>query len=138
MKSFLAVLAVLTFVNVCRANLVDVYATTFPRANPVLESVNLASGQVTVLGQVGWGNLVNDIAANPVTGVLYGLNGANPDRVTDECKFVEDLDCDDIDMIGVVMSLEEEFGMEIPDEHADKLLTVGDVVKYVQELTGEQ
>ena len=69
--------------------------------------------------------------------VLVDVIGANPDRVTDECKFVEDLDCDDIDMIEVVMSLEEEFGMEIPDEHAEKLLTVGDAVKYLREATGE-
>jgi len=77
LKSVLALAVLMTATVVCRANLIDVYATTFPAAYPTLESVNLATGHVTVLGTVNYGNLVNDIAVNPLTGVLYGLNGAN-------------------------------------------------------------
>ena len=55
------------------------------------------------------------------------------DQVTPEAKFIEDLGADSLDIVELVMALEEEFGNEIPDEQAEKLLTVGDVVKYIEE-----
>ena len=58
----------------------------------------------------------------------------NPDQVTLEAKFIEDLGADSLDVVELVMALEEEFGNEIPDEEAEKLLSVGDVVKYVEDL----
>ena len=60
-----------------RAELIDVFATTFPGGNPTLETVNLATGQVTPLGTVNWSGMLNDIAQDPVNGTLYGLSGAN-------------------------------------------------------------
>jgi acyl carrier protein len=54
--------------------------------------------------------------------------------VTPEAKFIEDLGADSLDIVELVMALEEEFGSEIPDEQAEKLLTVGDVVKYIEDL----
>lgn len=57
-----------------------------------------------------------------------------PDQVTPEAKFVEDLGADSLDIVELIMALEEEFGHEIPDEEAEKLLTVGDVVKYIEDL----
>jgi acyl carrier protein len=60
--------------------------------------------------------------------------GVNLDQVTPEAKFIEDLGADSLDTVELVMALEEEFGSEIPDEEAEKLQTVGDVVKYIEEL----
>ena len=60
--------------------------------------------------------------------------GVNMDQVTPEAKFIEDLGADSLDTVELVMALEEEFGSEIPDEEAEKLQTVGDVVKYIEEL----
>ncbi len=59
--------------------------------------------------------------------------GANPDQVTPEAKFIEDLGADSLDTVELVMALEEEFGQEIPDEEAEKLQSVGDVIKYIEE-----
>ena len=59
--------------------------------------------------------------------------GVNPDQVTPEAKFIEDLGADSLDTVELVMAFEEEFGAEIPDEDAEKLQTVGDVVKYIEE-----
>ncbi|MBX3734339.1 MAG: acyl carrier protein [Verrucomicrobiae bacterium] len=59
--------------------------------------------------------------------------GVNADQVTPEAKFIEDLGADSLDTVELVMALEEEFGLEIADEEAEKLQTVGDVVKYVED-----
>jgi acyl carrier protein len=53
--------------------------------------------------------------------------------VTPEASFVEDLGADSLDTVELVMAFEEEFGMEIPDEHAEQLQTVGDAIKYIEE-----
>jgi acyl carrier protein len=58
----------------------------------------------------------------------------NPDQVTPDAKFIEDLGADSLDVVELVMALEEEFGHEIPDEEAEKLVSVGDVVKYIEDL----
>jgi len=60
--------------------------------------------------------------------------GVNADQVTPEAKFIEDLGADSLDTVELVMALEEEFGNEIPDEEAEKLQSVGDVVKYIEEI----
>jgi acyl carrier protein len=59
--------------------------------------------------------------------------GVNPDQVTPDAKFIEDLGADSLDTVELVMALEEEFGQEIPDEEAEKLQSVGDVIKYIEE-----
>jgi acyl carrier protein len=59
--------------------------------------------------------------------------GVNADQVTPEAKFIEDLGADSLDTVELVMALEEEFGQEIPDEEAEKLQSVGDVIRYVEE-----
>jgi acyl carrier protein len=58
----------------------------------------------------------------------------NADQVTLDAKFIEDLGADSLDVVELVMALEEEFGNEIPDEEAEKLVSVGDVVKYIEDL----
>ena len=53
-------------------------------------------------------------------------------QITPEAKFIEDLGADSLDIVELVMALEEEFGLEIPDEEADKLKTVGDAMNYLK------
>ena len=60
--------------------------------------------------------------------------GVNEDQVTAEAKFIEDLGADSLDTVELVMALEAEFGHDIPDEQAEKLQTVGDVIKYIEEI----
>ena len=53
-------------------------------------------------------------------------------QITPEAKFIEDLGADSLDIVELVMALEEEFGLDIPDEDADKLKTVGDAMNYLR------
>ncbi|QJA06477.1 acyl carrier protein [Thermosulfurimonas marina] len=55
------------------------------------------------------------------------------DQLKPEASFVDDLGADSLDLVELVMAMEEEFGMEISDEEAEKLRTVGDVLNYVKE-----
>lgn len=57
----------------------------------------------------------------------------NADDVTPEAKFIEDLGADSLDQVELVMALEEEFNLDIPDEDAEKIRTVGDATKYIEE-----
>ena len=59
--------------------------------------------------------------------------GVNEAEIKSESSFVDDLGADSLDTVELVMALEEEFGHEIPDEEAEKLQTVGDVIKYVED-----
>jgi acyl carrier protein len=68
-----------------------------------------------------------------VKDIIVEQLGVNPDQVTSDAKFIEDLGADSLDTVELVMALEEEFGQEIPDEEAEKLQSVGDVVKYIEE-----
>ncbi len=56
-----------------------------------------------------------------------------PDDVTPEASFVDDLGADSLDTVELVMALEEEFGIEIPDESAEKILTVQNALDYIKE-----
>ncbi|MCK4462748.1 MAG: acyl carrier protein [Candidatus Omnitrophica bacterium] len=55
-----------------------------------------------------------------------------PEEVTEKAKFIDDLGLDSLDMVELVMELEEECGVEIPDEDAEKLTTVGEAISYVE------
>ncbi len=59
--------------------------------------------------------------------------GVNPEQVTTTAKFIEDLGADSLDTVELVMAFEEEFDIEVPDEEAEKLQTVGDVIRYIEE-----
>jgi acyl carrier protein len=59
----------------------------------------------------------------------------NPDQITLAAKFAEDLKADSLDTVELVMALEDEFGLDIPDEEADKIKTVGDAIKYIESKT---
>jgi acyl carrier protein len=58
--------------------------------------------------------------------------GVDADEVTLESSFIDDLGADSLDIVELLMALEEEFDIEIPDEEAEKLSTVGDVVDYIK------
>ncbi|MCF7668231.1 MAG: acyl carrier protein [Verrucomicrobia bacterium] len=55
------------------------------------------------------------------------------DQVRPEAKFIEDLSADSLDIVELIMALEEEFGIEVSDEEAEKLLSVGDVCKFIED-----
>lgn len=57
--------------------------------------------------------------------------GVEKERVTEEATFVDDLSADSLDIVELIMAVEEEFEMEIPDTDAEKIVTVGDVVNYI-------
>ena len=57
--------------------------------------------------------------------------GVDAGQVTEKAKFVEDLGADSLDTVELVMALEEEFSIEIPDEDAEKIASVGDAVSYI-------
>ena len=59
--------------------------------------------------------------------------GVGEEEVRPEASFIEDLGADSLDIVELVMALEEEYEMEISDEDAEKIRTVGDVVKYIEE-----
>ena len=59
--------------------------------------------------------------------------GVKEDELTNTASFVDDLGADSLDTVELVMALEEEFGIEIPDEDAEKITTVGDAMKYIDE-----
>ena len=63
--------------------------------------------------------------------------GASPEKVVAEAKFVEDLGADSLDTVELVMAFEEEFGIEVPEEETDKLMSVGAVVSYIEGLKGD-
>jgi acyl carrier protein len=68
-----------------------------------------------------------------VKDIIVEQLGVNPEQVTPTASFIEDLGADSLDTVELVMAFEEEFGVEVPDEDAEKLQAVGDVVKYIEE-----
>jgi acyl carrier protein len=68
-----------------------------------------------------------------VKDIIVEQLGVNPEQVTQEAKFIEDLGADSLDTVELVMAFEEEFGIDVPDEEAEKLQSVGDVVRYVED-----
>ncbi|MFQ5520275.1 MAG: acyl carrier protein [Candidatus Methylomirabilia bacterium] len=59
--------------------------------------------------------------------------GVSEDEITPTAKFIEDLGADSLDTVELVMAFEEEFGIEIPDEDAEKIVTVGDTIQYIKD-----
>jgi len=60
----------------------------------------------------------------------------NADQITNDAKFAEDLKADSLDTVELVMALEDEFGLDIPDEEAEKIKTVQDAIDYIGAKTG--
>lgn len=66
-----------------------------------------------------------------VKNIIVDQLGVTPEKVKLEAKFIEDLGADSLDIVELVMAMEEEFDLEIPDEEAEKLKTVNDVQSYL-------
>ena len=71
--------------------------------------------------------------AQKVKSIIAEQLGAKTENVTDTASFVDDLGADSLDTVELVMALEEEFGIEIPDEDAEKMSNVGEAVRYIEE-----
>jgi acyl carrier protein len=64
--------------------------------------------------------------------------GVKPEEVTPEARFIDDLGADSLDTVELIMALEEKFGVEVPDEDAETLTTVGKAVEYIEKKASEQ
>jgi len=67
-----------------------------------------------------------------VSAIVVDQLGVSEDQVNPAAKFIEDLGADSLDQVELVMALEEEFGCDIPDEEAEKLVSVADAIKFVE------
>ncbi|MBR7155343.1 MAG: acyl carrier protein [Lentisphaeria bacterium] len=75
--------------------------------------------------------------ADKVKKIVVDQLGVSEEQVTPEAKFIEDLGADSLDQVELVMALEEEFHSEIPDEEAEKLVTVGDAIEFIEKHSQE-
>ena len=73
--------------------------------------------------------------ANKVKKMVVDHLGVEESKVTDEASFIDDLGADSLDTVELVMAFEEEFGSEISDSEAEKILTVGDAIKFIESKT---
>ena len=75
--------------------------------------------------------------SDKVKSIIVEQLGVDEEEVTPDASFVDDLGADSLDTVELVMAFEEEFSVEVPDEDAEKLQTVGQVVKYIDEKTAK-
>ncbi|MDD4168844.1 MAG: acyl carrier protein [Desulfotomaculaceae bacterium] len=73
------------------------------------------------------------LIADKVKSIIVDQLGVEEEEVQMEASFVDNLGADSLDIVELVMALEEEFDLEIPDEDAEKIRTVGEAVRYIQE-----
>ena len=71
--------------------------------------------------------------AERINKIIVEQLGVNEDQIKPEAKFIEDLGADSLDTVELVMAFEEEFGIDIPDEDAEKMVSVSDAIKYLEE-----
>ena len=76
-----------------------------------------------------------EAVADRVRAIIAEQLGVKLEEVTDAASFIEDLGADSLDTVELVMALEEEFGIEIPDEDAEKMGSVGEAIKYIEAKT---
>ncbi len=82
------------------------------------------------------GEVMAAVAADEkVKKIIVEQLGVEAEEVTPEAKFIEDLGADSLDTVELIMALEEEFGIEIPDEDAEKIVTVKDAIEYIKSHT---
>ena len=75
---------------------------------------------------------MSEAVESKVREIIINELGVEPEKVTDEASFVEDLGADSLDTVELVMAFEEEFGIEIPDEDAEKITRVKEAVEYIE------
>jgi acyl carrier protein len=73
-----------------------------------------------------------DNTASKVKEIIINELGVDPEKVTGEASFVDDLGADSLDTVELVMAFEEEFTIDIPDEDAEQMRTVGDAISYIE------
>lgn len=76
---------------------------------------------------------MSDSIETQVKEIIVDQLGVDPEKVTSDAKFIEDLGADSLDTVELVMTFEEKFSVEVPDEDAEKLKSVADVVAYIKE-----
>ncbi len=76
-----------------------------------------------------------DVAAR-VTQIIVEQLGVDADKVTNEASFSDDLNADSLEVVQIVMEIEEAFDLEIPDKAADKIITVGDAIRFIETAKG--
>jgi len=81
--------------------------------------------------------MTEDIAAK-IKNIIAESLGVDINEVTDNASFVNDLGADSLDTVELVMALEEQFGIEIPDEDAEKMQTVGQAIEYIKNKIAEK
>jgi|TARA_B110000495_G_C22461149_1_gene286940 acyl carrier protein len=75
---------------------------------------------------------MSDSNADRVKKIIRDQLSVTDEQITPEASFIDDLGADSLDQVELVMALEEEFGKDIPEEEAEKLQTVGSVIKYIE------
>ena len=76
--------------------------------------------------------------ADRVKKIVVEHLGVEADKVTEDASFIDDLGADSLDIVELVMAFEEEFGIEIPDEEAEKISNVREAVEYIEQNAGDQ
>ena len=76
--------------------------------------------------------------SDKVKDIVVEQLGVNRDEITPEASFIDDLGADSLDTVELVMALEEEFGLEIPDEEAEKITTVSQATDYIKKKTSKE
>ena len=73
----------------------------------------------------------NDDILNQIKKIVVDKLDVNESKITENAKFIDDLGADSLDTVELIMQFEEEFGLEIPDEEAEKILSVKDALEYI-------
>ena len=79
--------------------------------------------------------MTNEELFKSIKQMIVDQLGVDEDTITEDSSFVDDLNADSLDMVELVMAMEQEFDIEIPDDVAEKVVTVKDAVEYIQNLT---
>jgi len=78
--------------------------------------------------------MTNDELFDSIKQMIVDQLGVDEDTITEDSSFIDDLNADSLDMVELVMAMEQEFDIEIPDDVAEKVVTVKDAVEFVQSL----
>ncbi len=84
------------------------------------------------INKINLRNKMSDDISNKVKKIVADHLGIDETKVNDDSSFIDDLGADSLDTVELVMAFEEEFGSEISDSDAEKILTVGDAVKFIE------